>query len=153
MRCYSYFFSVQFQIYFIREQLGGPRTVTKWEEAAMTNENLFLRIPFFVEIPLRLMLKEKTCGVYWVNHSPTGCFILCVQSLSIVTIIMDASKIKHADLVTCLVISTNQRIQLHITFIRCSQTFYCNILGEIIHKSLSFQCVSYLICILLQKDN
>lgn len=100
----------------------------------MTSENLVSKNFVFVEIPLRLMIEEKTCGVCWVDHSPTGCFIFCVQSLSIVTIRMDASKIKYVDLVTYLVISTNQfwgrKIWLHISFIRCSQTFYCNILEK-----------------------
>lgn len=76
--------------------------MTKWEYAAMRSESFI-----FVEIPLRLMIEEKTCGVYWVDHSPTGCFISCVLSSSIVTIIMNPSKIKHTDLVTYLVISTN----------------------------------------------
>lgn len=60
------------------EQLGGPGTVTKWEYAVMTSENLVSKNFVFVEIPLRLMIEEKTCGVCWVDHSPTGCFIFCV---------------------------------------------------------------------------
>lgn len=46
-------------------------------------------------------------------------------------------KIKHADLVTYLVISTSwfrQGTQLHISFISCSQTFYCNIVGRGVNK-------------------
>lgn len=46
------YFNVQLQIYFIREQLGGPRTVTKWEYAATMSESLVSKNLIFVEIPL-----------------------------------------------------------------------------------------------------
>lgn len=75
---YSYYFSIQPQTDFIREQLGGPRTVTKWEYSAMTSESLVSKNLVFMEIPSRLMIEKKTCGACWVNHSPTGCFIFCV---------------------------------------------------------------------------
>lgn len=50
--------------------------MTKWEYAAMPGESLVSKnLVIFVEIPLRLMMEEKTCGVCWVDHSSTGCFI------------------------------------------------------------------------------
>ena len=52
--------------------------MTKWEYAAMTRESLVSKNLNFVEIPLRLMMGEKTCGVCLVSRSPTGCFIFCV---------------------------------------------------------------------------
>ena len=52
--------------------------MTKWEYAAMTSESSVSKNLGYVEIPLRLMMEEKTCGVCLVDHSPTGCFIFCV---------------------------------------------------------------------------
>lgn len=76
---HSYFLVYSFRFISSQSNLEVPG---QWLSGNMQQWRVkasFLRILFFVEIPLRLMMEEKTCGVCWVDHSLTGCFIfLCL---------------------------------------------------------------------------
>lgn len=76
---HSYFLVCYFRFISSQSNLEVPG---RWLSGNMQQCRMkaqFLRILCFVEIPLRLMMEEKTCGVHWVDHSSTGCFIfLCL---------------------------------------------------------------------------
>lgn len=72
---YSHYFSVQRQIYFIRESSGeapGQWLSGKLEQRWV--KVLLLRILFLWKAPLWLRTEKKTCGELWVKAAPSRMF-------------------------------------------------------------------------------